>query len=44
MKENIDNGEKMMPFRVHDIRWSSKAIESCLVIGCGDSDPPLQIW
>jgi len=22
MKENIDNDEKMMPFRVHDIRWS----------------------
>jgi len=22
MKENIDNDEKMMPFRVHDNRWS----------------------
>ena len=22
MKENIDNDEKMMPFRVHDSRWS----------------------
>ena len=21
MKENIDNDEKMMPFRVHDNRW-----------------------
>ena len=21
MKENIDNDEKMMPFRVHDSRW-----------------------
>jgi len=23
MKENIDNDEKMMPFRVHDNRWSN---------------------
>jgi len=22
MKENIDNDEKMMPFHVHDNRWS----------------------
>jgi len=22
MKENIDNDEKTMPFRVHDNRWS----------------------
>jgi len=22
MKENIDNDEKMIPFRVHDNRWS----------------------
>jgi len=22
MKENIDNDEKMMPFRLHDNRWS----------------------
>jgi len=35
--------EKMMPFRVHDgqsliLFW--KAVELCLVIGCGDSYPP----
>ena len=22
MKENVDDDEKMMPFRVHDNRWS----------------------
>ena len=42
MKENIENDEKMMPFRVHDNRRSDsgKLSNYAIVIGCGDSDPP----
>ena len=28
MKENIDNDEKMMPFRVHNFRWSYSGKQS----------------
>jgi len=43
MKENIDNDEKISCARQSLILFW-KAIELCLVIGCGESDPPLQIW